>query len=134
MEHQCVEERVLEWLHYIYSNDSARAIVLNAAEFKQRLLYILATRFNMDETGASYYLHAFEYQNITEHNITEEHVNDFLRRVFQSLNFLNRTIPDHADVDEVEATNCSDYCKGAVREILLEYKLLHGYISLVVSC
>uniref|UniRef100_A0A182PTL8 G-protein coupled receptors family 1 profile domain-containing protein n=1 Tax=Anopheles epiroticus TaxID=199890 RepID=A0A182PTL8_9DIPT len=132
MEHQCVEERVLEWLHYIYSNDSARTIVLNAAEFKQRLLYILATRFNMDETGTSYYLHAFEYQNITEHNITEEHVNDFLRRVFQSLNFLNRTIPDQSDVDEVEATNCSDYCKGAVREILLEYKLLHGYISLVI--
>ncbi|XP_058059043.1 G-protein coupled receptor dmsr-1 [Anopheles bellator] len=128
-----VEERVLEWLHYIYSNDTASAVVLNVTEFRRRLLYILDSRFSSMDGNVNYYRHAFEFQNITEHNITQEYVNDFLEKLFQSLNRLNRTSGlDQPEPDEVDATNCSDYCKGAVREILLEYKLLHGYISLVI--
>uniref|UniRef100_A0A182FEC0 G-protein coupled receptors family 1 profile domain-containing protein n=2 Tax=Anopheles albimanus TaxID=7167 RepID=A0A182FEC0_ANOAL len=127
-----VEERVLEWLHYIYSNDTATTVVLNVTEFRRRLLYILDTRFSRMEGNVNYYRHAFEFGNITEHNITQEYVNDFLEKLFQSLNRLNRTSPDQLEPDEVELTNCSDYCKGAIREILLDYKLLHGYISLVI--
>ncbi|XP_050089980.1 G-protein coupled receptor dmsr-1 [Anopheles aquasalis] len=128
-----VEERVLEWLHYIYSNDTATTVVLNVTEFRRRLLYILDTRFSRMEGNVNYYRHAFEFGNITEHNITQEYVNDFLEKLFQSLNRLNRTATDQLDgPDEVELTNCSDYCKGAIREILLDYKLLHGYISLVI--
>ncbi|KFB46914.1 AGAP004829-PA-like protein [Anopheles sinensis] len=136
-----VEERVLQWLHYIYSNDTATAVVLNVTEFRRRLLYILDTRFGptMDGPGmkagtgsVNFYRHAFEFQNITEHNITQEYVNDFLEKLFQSLNRLNRTTPELPDADDADPANCSDYCKGTVREILLEYKLLHGYISLVI--
>ncbi|XP_055626466.1 G-protein coupled receptor dmsr-1 [Toxorhynchites rutilus septentrionalis] len=133
-----VDERVLEWFHYVYHNDSSITLVLNATEFRRRLLAILDYNQTNTMNGSSkLYRHAFEFHNISEHNITQEYVNDFLEKLFQSLNRINRSSTatgddDGWDDDDLEQSNCSDYCKGIVREVLMDYKVLHGYIALVI--
>ncbi|XP_058832964.1 G-protein coupled receptor dmsr-1 [Topomyia yanbarensis] len=132
-----VEERSLEWLHHIYHNDSSTALILNATEFRRRLLAILDSNMTIATNGSSKFnRHAFEFQDISEHNITHEYVNDFLEKLFQSLNRLNRTTPtsiaDGWDDEGEERGNCSDYCKGTVRDLMMDYKIMHGYIALVI--
>ncbi|XP_039431555.1 G-protein coupled receptor dmsr-1 [Culex pipiens pallens] len=138
------EERVLEWFHYIYHNDSSTTLILNTTEFRRRLFAILDA--NSTNTSPStmngptkLYRRAFEFQNISEHNITHEYVNDFLEKLFQSLNRVNRTTAPAFEDDwgggdsgPDEHGNCSDYCKGLVRDLLMDYKILHGYIALVI--
>ncbi|XP_062708674.1 G-protein coupled receptor dmsr-1 [Aedes albopictus] len=133
-----VDERVLEWLHFIYHNDSSTSSpVLSADEFRRRLFSILDSNVTSGMNGSSkLYRTAFEFHNISEHNITQEYVNDFLEKLFQSLNRVNRTTTTSTDiswsVDDGELANCSFYCRGTMRDVLLDYKILHGYIALVI--
>ncbi|XP_058464988.1 G-protein coupled receptor dmsr-1 [Malaya genurostris] len=132
-----VDERMLEWLHHIYHNDSSTSLILNTTEFRYRLIKVLDSNMTIALNGSSkLYRRAFEFQNISEHNITYEYVNDFLEKLFQSLNRLNRTTPssitDGWDDDGGEHENCSEYCKGTVRDLLMDYKVMHGYIALVI--
>ncbi|XP_055528418.1 G-protein coupled receptor dmsr-1 [Wyeomyia smithii] len=127
------EERVLEWFHYIYHNDSSTTLILNATEFRRRFFTILDSNLTSAMNGSGkLYQHAFEFQNISEHNITHEYVNDFLEKLFQSLNRLNRTVDASWDDGDEERINCSNYCKGAVRDLMTDYKVMHGYITLVI--
>ncbi|XP_053685341.1 G-protein coupled receptor dmsr-1 [Sabethes cyaneus] len=132
------EERVLEWFHHIYHNDTATTLILNATEFRRRFFTILDSNLTSAMNGSGkLYQHAFEFQNISDHNITHEYVNDFLEKLFQSLNKLNRTVASDGgdndwDGDYGEHANCSDYCKGPVRDVMMEYKSMHGYITLVI--
>lgn len=135
---QSVDERVLEWFHFIYHNDSSTSPVLNVTEFRRRLFAILDSNLTINMNGSSkLYRRAFEFQNISEHNLTQEYVNDFLEKLFQSLNRVNRTTATSTDVgwdtEYAELGNCSDYCRGMIRDLLMDYKILHGYIALVVS-
>ncbi|XP_065075073.1 G-protein coupled receptor dmsr-1 [Ochlerotatus camptorhynchus] len=134
---QSVDERVLEWFHFIYHNDSSTSPFLNATEFRRRLFAILDSNLTINMNGSSkLYRHAFEFQNISDHNITQEYVNDFLEKLFQSLSRINRTTATSTDVgwdaEDAELGNCSDYCKGMMRDLLMDYKILHGYIALVI--
>lgn len=56
-------------------------------------------------------------------NISMDVLNDFLEKYVQQI----------SQKKNVTLIECSQYCRGHVRDILLSYRGLHGYISLVVS-
>jgi hypothetical protein len=66
-------------------------------------------------------------------NISRETLEEFIRKSIQhqnknySKNFIKHD-GNYTDFDE-----CQKYCDHGIRDLLTEYKLYHGYITLAVS-
>lgn len=76
----------------------------------------------------------FESKNISisDLNITQEHMNDFLEKLMELSKPINGLNESHHDVSSSLDETCNYKCNGFFRDILLAYKGMHGYISLVV--
>lgn len=88
----------------------------------------------------------FESQNIniSNLNITNDNINDFIKKLLQLSKPNNLSDTTHIAADGYgggsgtgdfgdDTETCQNYCSGPIRDMLLGYKSVHGYISLVVS-
>lgn len=80
----------------------------------------------------------FESQNIniSNLNLTNDNINDFIKKLLQLSMPVNVSDTVHGGLEDFNGENtktCQHYCKGHIRDTLLCYKSIHGYISLVVS-
>lgn len=114
--------KILKWFyHILHSNYSIELDNFwNASELKM-----------ISQNPQSY----FKMQlNASEFNITEDYMNDFLDKLKQMTKVLNHNSENNnLMISNYTASECTNYCNGAVRDFVDEYKSLHGYISLVVS-
>lgn len=101
-------------------------------------LYQTANNYNdLTNTSKMFQLNAtkyFESKNISisDLNITSDNINDFLDKLLQlskpiNLNDTSQTNNEHTELCNY---NCNS---GYVRDMLVGYKGIHGYVSLVVS-
>lgn len=76
----------------------------------------------------------FESKNIriSDLNITNENINDFLEKLLELSKPINSLNETQHDVSHEPEETCNYRCNGFFRDILLAYKGMHGYISLVV--
>lgn len=81
-------------------------------------------------------------KNASEVNkdITEEIWKDFLEqlsvfKIAQERSFQNITNINNTNTTQNgESKECAEYCNGDIRTIFEQYKLYHGYVSLIVCC
>lgn len=80
----------------------------------------------MFQQNATNYLEA-QNINISNLNITNDNINDFLTKLFQ----LHKKSDDEDNSAPIET--CDHFCNGPIKNMLLGYKNVHGYLSLLVS-
>jgi thyrotropin-releasing hormone receptor len=91
---------------------------------------MMANNGNTMITSKDYATHLEKLSN--EWNITNDQINDFLNTYMQmGRPPINRS--DHHIVNDHSSVDCEEYCNGSIRDMLLSYKVLHGYIALTVS-
>lgn len=85
-------------------------------DFDDMTEYVEHITSKMFQPNATKY---FESKNISisDLNITSDNLNDFLEKL---------RLFEHAD-------SCTYNCNGFFRDMLVSYKSMHGYVSLVVS-
>jgi hypothetical protein len=76
---------------------------------------------------------------MSEFNLTKEQMDDFIKlNAIVTTNFTNqnKSIDMHLDEEMTNSSrpqDCLGYCDSEMLEIFKDYKLYHGYVTLVVS-
>lgn len=151
MNEKLVRKKILKWLAEIRLFGIAtrqryhiKRRQLSAIKFNAYNDPIIKSTKMFQQNATKY----FESQNIniSNLNITNDNINDFIKKLLQLSKPNNLSETTHIAADGYGAVGgsgtsdfgddtetCQNYCSGPIRDMLLGYKSVHGYISLVVS-